>query len=488
MSQFLFDFVHSLSMREKAYFKRYVNIHASSSNKNYLKIYDAIEEMKSFKKNELKNHFKGTPIAKHLSSEVSYLKNKILASLINFHSSNSPRSKVQKGILSIEILIAKNFRKEAMKKLFFFKKIAYRQEEFLFILKLIELEENILFKEGIFGFQDVLKKLKEERNSITAAIQNLNDLRILREEIRELHLTVRFITDEFRSQKVFRKNPILASEDLCLSIKAKSHWYYIHVFKCFLIRDYKSALNISEKYLLFLKEHPNIFPFSSLLPPISNFTYFAAKTKNKVALKKGINKLNDLALIPNIDLTYINYIKYSRHLEFAYTTNNILLAEQTLNLSIELINSKSEQMGSVQVAYLLFLIVRATIVLEKYELGATQLNRWLQLEVLKYLEIQAKLFCLIIHYQLKWTQLLASEVLTLKKLSKEFPRDKDIINAFYVFFKKEIKVPNQTQVHAKQLQKELKKIKKDKEGNFVFDDFDFFRWSLSLSQNPPQSK
>ena len=78
--------------------------------------------MKSFQKDDLKNHFKGTPIAKYLSSEISYLKNKILASLINFHSNNSPRNKVQKGILSIEILITKEFRKEAMKKLIFLKK------------------------------------------------------------------------------------------------------------------------------------------------------------------------------------------------------------------------------------------------------------------------------------------------------------------------------------------------------------------------------
>ncbi len=259
MSQFLFDFVHSLSMREKAYFKRYVNIHASDPNKNYLKIYDAIEGMKSFKKDDLKNHFEGTPIAKYLSSEISYLKNKILASLINFHSNNSSRNKVQKGILSIEVLMAKGFRKEAMKKLNFFKKIAYQQEEFSFILKLIELEEDILFKEGIFGFQDVLKKLKEERNLITAAIQNLNDLRILREEVRELQFTERFITDEFRSHEDFYKNPILESENLCLSIKAKSHWYYVHALKYFVLRDYKSALNISKKYILFLEENQNLF-------------------------------------------------------------------------------------------------------------------------------------------------------------------------------------------------------------------------------------
>lgn len=482
MSQFLFDFVHSLSMREKAYFKRYVNIHASDQNKNYLKIYDTIEGMKSFQKDDLKNHFDGTPIAKYLSSEISYLKNKILTSLINFHASNSPRNKIQKGILLIEILIVKGFRKEAMKKLNFFKKIAYRQEEFSFILRLIEQEEEILFKEGIFGFQDVLKKLKEERNSITAAIQNLNNLRILREEIRELQFTKRFITDDFRSQEDFYKNPILESENLCLSIKAKSHWYYVHSLKCFLARDYEAAMNLSEKNILLLEENQNLFPFSKQLPLISNFTYYAAKIKNKLAFKKGMDRLISLPPISQTDLTYIDYIKYSRHFELAYYTNDTVLTEQTLNLSIELIDTKIDQMGSVQVGYLLFLMIRATIVLEKYELGAAYLNRLFQLGVLNYLLIQTRLFSLIIHYQLRWDQLLVSEILLLKKLVKEFPRDKDVINSFYDFFKKEIKNPNQTHIHSKKLQKRLEKISKDKEGNFVFDDFDFFQWSLCLSR------
>ena len=483
MSQFLYDFVHSLSSREKAYFKRFVNVHASGSNKNYLKIYDVIEGMKSFRKEDLVDHFKGKSIEKYLSSEISYLKNKILASLINFHGDNTPRNKIQKGILSIEVLIAKGFRKEAMKKLFFYKKISYQQEEFSFILNLIELEENILFKEGIFGFQDVLKKLKEERNLITAAIQNLNDLRILREEIRELQFTDRFITDEFKSQKGFYKNPILQSENSCLSIKAKAHWYYIQALRYFLLRDYHSALNISEKYIRFLEENQNLFHVSDQLPGISNYNYFAGKTGNEVAFNKGINKLNNISLLPRIDLTYIKYIKYSRTLSMAYTTEDKSLTEQALNLSIELIEKEREQMGSVQIAFLLYLVVRATVVLEKYELGAAQLNLMLQYDVLKYIAIQTRLFSLIIHYQLKWDQLLASEILLLKSLKKEFPRDKDVINSFYDFFKKELKNPNQTEIHSKDLMKKLEIIKNDKERNFVFEDFDFFEWSRMIYIN-----
>lgn len=481
MSQFLFEFIHSLSMREKAYFKRFVGIHAEDSNKNYLKIYDVVEQMKFFQKGELKNHFKGTSIEKYMSSEINYLNNKLLSSLINFHSNHSPKNKVQKGILFIEVLIAKGFRKEAMKKLNFYKKIAYRQEEFSFILKLIELEEDILFKEGILGFKDVLQKLKEERNSITAAIQNLNDLRILREEIRELQFTERFIVDGFKSHPTIYKNPILETEEHCLSIKAKAHWYYVDAIKYFLTRNYKPGIKVSEKYILFLEKYKDLFPISKLLPPISNYIYFATKVADKKSFEKGLTKLIKLSQYPQIDNTYINYIKYSRQFELARFTDDLILTKKTIDLSIQFIKSKSEQMGDVQKDYLFMLIVRAFILLKKYELAAEHLNQWIQSGVLKSSAIHSKLFSLIIHYQLNWSQLLSSEILLLKKLIKDFPREKELIITYYDFFKNELKHPKNTKSHIKELQKRLKVISKNNEQNFAFEDFNFYKWSLSLS-------
>jgi len=83
MSKFLFNFVKTLTNREKAYFKRYINIHSKSENKNYLKLYEATEKMEIYRKGTLEKIFAGTSIEKHFSSEISYLKDKILSSLLN---------------------------------------------------------------------------------------------------------------------------------------------------------------------------------------------------------------------------------------------------------------------------------------------------------------------------------------------------------------------------------------------------------------------
>ena len=47
MSDVIFDFVKSLTLREKAYFKRYAQLHNASEDKNYLKIYTYFEKQKN---------------------------------------------------------------------------------------------------------------------------------------------------------------------------------------------------------------------------------------------------------------------------------------------------------------------------------------------------------------------------------------------------------------------------------------------------------
>ena len=64
----------------------------------------------------------------------------------------SKRNEIQKGILIVESLATKGFQKEALKKLKSIKKNVIEQEELTWILRIIELEEIVLFKEGIIGY------------------------------------------------------------------------------------------------------------------------------------------------------------------------------------------------------------------------------------------------------------------------------------------------------------------------------------------------
>ena len=64
MSELIFDFVRSLTLREKAYFKRYAQLHNSSEDKNYLKIYKFLERQKEYNEEKLKRYFKNETFVK----------------------------------------------------------------------------------------------------------------------------------------------------------------------------------------------------------------------------------------------------------------------------------------------------------------------------------------------------------------------------------------------------------------------------------------
>jgi len=486
MSKFLFNLIKSMTIGEKAYFKRMSNIHSQGEGKNYIKLYKVYEQMKTYNKDLSKNQLEGTSIEKYFSSEVNYLNGKILSSLFNFKLNKSSKNKILKQILYIDVLISKGFRKEATKRLKYAKKLSYQKEEFTLILRLIELEEIILFKQGVVEFKNTLKQLDKERNKIAVNIQNLNSIRILREEIREMQFSERFITDDFKKFKSNYTFPFFENKRDCLSNKAKEHWHYIQVLKKYLIRDYHAGLLASIDYLQFMEEHYYLFDNKKMLPLLSNYLYMAALVNNKNHFDIGEKKLLKLSKDRKVDSIYLKYILYTRYLEFAYYSDDSSLMERYLSLSITLVSESNQKMGEAHLTYLFLLIIRSTIYLKKFELGAQYVNHWFQEGVSPVGKLHARLFSLIIHLEMEWNRLLHSEILLLKKLKEKFPREKKLIDAFFIFFRSVLKNPSQKGKFINELQKKLKLVSENNEANFSFKVFDFYKWSLQLDLGSKQ--
>jgi len=176
-----------MTMREKAYFKRFASLYSENTEKNYLLLFEAIAKMEHFDKALLYKHFEGKPIARHLSSELNYLLKQLLKSTANFYLKSAMPMKLQQGILYTEILIERGFPKKAFK----------------FLNKA---------KKGILGFTENLEALGKERELITSKINNLNQLRLLREQIREWQLST---SNENRINEiaVFLENQLIKKEE-----------------------------------------------------------------------------------------------------------------------------------------------------------------------------------------------------------------------------------------------------------------------------------
>lgn len=481
MSRFLYDLVKSLTTSEKVHFKRYAKVHAGKGDKNYLKIYDAINELKTYDKEALPNLFKGTTIEKYQSSEVKYLNDKILLSLFNFNLNRSKRNQIYKGILMLEALSTKGFKKESLKKLKVLKKSALKQEEFTWILRLIELEEIILFKQGIIGYKDKLEVLDQQRIEITSIIQNLNQYHILRQEVREFQFSEHLFKADMKILKDFSNQPLVESIENCLSKKATEHWYYINVLINYLQSDFKTGLSISYSYVNFIAKNIQLFDHSQILPAISNYIYHAALTKNKEHFEQGINLLLELSHKKEYPEFYIKYILYTRNLEYAYYTNDLVLIESYLDRAIDLVENNAAQYEDGQIQYIYFNIVKSAIILKDHSLGMYHCNLWHRRGVMGYRKVQARIFSLILHYEVNYTDLIESEIITLKKLAKNNEREKALIQCFYTFFNAMIMHPERKKTSISKLQNELKTISQKNNTSFSFVYFDYYQWSLQLS-------
>lgn len=481
MSEVLYELIHGLSISEKIHFKRNAKVHDANEKKNYLKIYEAIEKMDHYDKEVFIAQFKGSTIEKYLSSEVDYLKNKILISLFNSSLVSSKRNKIQKGILEIEVLANKGFQKEAIKKVNFIKKGALLQEEFMFILRLIELEEIIFFKQGVIGYKDKLLRLREERNKVSSLIQNLNDYRLLREEIREFQFSSHLNMNKDQAFKDLCNNPLITEPERCMSFRSKEHWLYFQVLMNYLKRDFAVGLSISLEYVEFMNQHAHLFDVSKILPALSNYIYHAALNRDRQHFDQGIEMLGQLSRNKDVSKHYFKYILYTRSLEFAYYAGDHEMMEQKLAEAVTFIEEEHQYLEEAQIQYLYMVIVRSAIVLQNSKMGMLYSNLWIQRGVLAYRKVQSRLFSIIVHYELGHLDLVQSEVILLKKLEHENLREQLLIRAFCSFLNKLIKYPNRKKDLIKSFQSDLANISKSNRNYFDFISFDYYQWSLRLN-------
>jgi cell division protein FtsB len=463
-------------MREKAHFRRYAQLTSDKKDKNYLLLYDALEPMTQFDEQSILDRFKDHPIGKYLSSEINYLLGQILKSLINFQFEKNQKQILLKKIQFIEILAEKGFDKKALKILRQAKKEAYKYEEFSVILRLIQNEEEMLFQEGILNFTQKLKELKEERNRITQQIQNLNELRLLREQARELQFTETYINHPEKHPLIF-ENPLIKNSENALSIHAKDHWFYINEFCCYITRRYKDGQGISGRYLKFMKGHEYLFKKARFLPTYSNYLYFSALTRDDKTFYSILKEFELFEKYPQVDLIYVLYIKYSRLMELHYQNNDLKSTEKLIGIVGEYYNANYKSMGESQVNYTLFLMTRACIETNQLNEASDWLNIWNQTGVLEYTLIHSRLFAMMIHFELGWTDLLSSETSSGYKTLKKHKKYDNLAIAFFAFFRDYLKYPDDAPSLFRKLSSKLKDIKDSKEDNKPFEYYDYLKWA-----------
>lgn len=239
----LFDLIQSLTKSEKRFFKLHSSL--QSGDKNYLRLFDAIDRMKEYDETALKKVFKGEKFIRHLPSEKNHLYRLILKALRAYHGENSISSILKQEIKNIEILYTKALFEECNKFLVRAKKLAVQHEKFYYLFELINWEKMLLeeaFEDGQFTRD--LDSLIEEEREVIEKLRNLAEYHVLYSKINYVFRSGGYVRTEENKAIVDEivNHPLIKGKNTALSKRAATICYYTQGFCNMANGDYKTAL------------------------------------------------------------------------------------------------------------------------------------------------------------------------------------------------------------------------------------------------------
>lgn len=168
----MFQLIKSLSKSEKRYFKIFASRHTIGDENLYVKLFDAIDKQSEYDEDAIRKKFKGTKLAKNLSSVKVHLTNLILRSLRQFNGTSKKKYDVRELLDYADILYEKGLYVHAAKVLEKAKKIAKEYDLYISLDEISILERDIAHKTSDY---DLLQKFLNETQYETKKYREINE-------------------------------------------------------------------------------------------------------------------------------------------------------------------------------------------------------------------------------------------------------------------------------------------------------------------------
>lgn len=255
----LFDLIKSLTKSEKRFFKLHSAL--QSGDKNYLRIFDAIDRQKAYDEDAIKKLFAKETFIRHLPSEKNHLYKLVLKSLRAYHSEGSVGGILKQEIKNIEILYQKALYEECNKLLHRAKRIARENERFYYWLELLDWEKMLLEEAYESGeFTKDLGALIEEERDVIEKLRNLAAYHVLYSKINYVFRSGGHVrTDEEHAMvEEISEHPLIKGKNTALSQRAATICYYTQGFCLWAKRDWKASLERFQRVKRILDDNPHI--------------------------------------------------------------------------------------------------------------------------------------------------------------------------------------------------------------------------------------
>lgn len=486
----LFEFIHSLTKSEKRFFK--LSSSFQSGEKNYVKLFDFIEQQEQYDEDEIKTHFKEETFIKHLPSEKNFLYSQILRSLRVYYSEHDTNSKLVSELQNIEILFEKHQYKACRKRILKGKKLARKFEKFYYLIAFINWEKKLL-DEAIGEGKGKLNPqgIRKEELEVLEVLENFAGLKLLYSKAEAEFNSKGYFYDckeNISFLGIIKDETLLNGETK--SIKATIYRNYIVGIYNAMSNNHSEAIKIFKKVDEIFEEHTNIR---------SDFVNFYLQTLNAI--------INSYALLSDVEnaetiLNKIKFLEQTSLLNSKRTKNkakSIVLIQSlyinnmkgNFNESITLFNdwgevfldemSKSNQLITHYcIAYSYYLDEKPKLALKHINEVLNDSNLQIRLDIIVY----AKILELAIHTELENFDLLNYLVSSTNRYLNKMCSKK---SPFLVILKYSNKIVNKKNPHDVDIlndyESELREVLMDKEYKNDLYFKHFFAWINAKRNN-----
>lgn len=292
-SEDLFLLIKSLSGREKAYFKRSATLHSERKDKNYLKLFAAIDSMQSYDEAALKKKLAGQSLLRNFSHEKAYLYRHLLRSLAAYHADNSVSKKLATVREHAELLIERRLFEGGFKLIEKGLKEARKHEEFAVWLELLELKIEAHTRQWTTQLTDEIRELHREREEVMAKMKNLDDYVGLRFMVFDLQDDEGFVSSTSESDDFKRlcEHRLLQDPKCAESIRAMERYHYNKRLLQFLGREFCAWHHDYAAYITFVEEHAYLFGPNTFNQLYSNYLLACIKARDREGFNLTVEKM-----------------------------------------------------------------------------------------------------------------------------------------------------------------------------------------------------
>ncbi|MFB6257589.1 MAG: hypothetical protein ABEH38_02765 [Flavobacteriales bacterium] len=487
----LFELIRSMSRSEKRFFK--LNASIQKGEKNYLRLFDAIDAQKEYDEEAIKERFQGETFINHLPSEKNHLYKHILRTLRLYHSDDSADAQAQKELKNVEVLYRKRLFREARKFLNRARRLVERYEKFNHLLDVISWEKALLQESG--DTRKVTARMDElvmEEKATIEKVRDLADHRILYSKMHFAFKSGGFVrsAEEQELVREIKEDPLLQREEKGLSSRAATLFHYIRGY-C-----YSAELNREKAFQEFSKVRSILDeegPLREDLPHryidtirhLINYRVWQGDFDEAKSLldelqalsrKKGFQSVNlqvrIFEIVSNSELLLID--QKGEHHRIHERMKRI---EKGIEAYGEKMNKEQWILLSFNIAYVYF--------------GAGERSKtinWLSRilndkddEIRRDLRSYARLFNLIVHYEQGNKELLEYLIRSTYRYLSKTKRDLRIETMILEYLKKLAKTqePEQVSVLFREMKQKAEEILKDPQEHVFLEYFDLLAWLKS---------